>query len=108
MIVTTGMVTMKGNINPATAQVRLTQNTYTFLSTCSIQKAENNELIRDFLLKNADFKLESELLTLPSAESRTNCPSPIDRPARSLDLHRQDSIGAGDRDGGYVAIITRK
>ena len=52
-------------------------------STCSIQKAENSERVKDFLQKNPAFELESELLTLPSAEGF-------------------------DRDGGYVAIITRK
>jgi len=52
-------------------------------STCSIQKAENNRLVKDFLRDNSDFELQSELLTLPSAEEF-------------------------DRDGGYVAIITRK
>ena len=49
-------------------------------STCSIQKAENSELVRNFLLENKNFKLESEKLTLPSAESH-------------------------DHDGGYTAII---
>ncbi len=52
-------------------------------STCSIQKAENGERVRDFLRQNPGFELESELLTLPSAEGF-------------------------DRDGGYVAVITRK
>ena len=52
-------------------------------STCSIQKRENSELINKFLQKNTGFELESELLTLPSAENF-------------------------DRDGGYVAVITRK
>jgi len=52
-------------------------------STCSIQKAENSERVKDFLQQNPDFALEFELLTLPSAEGI-------------------------DRDGGYVAIITRK
>ena len=49
-------------------------------STCSIQKAENSELVKHFLQKNREFKLESEKLTLPSAEGL-------------------------DHDGGYVAII---
>jgi 16S rRNA (cytosine967-C5)-methyltransferase len=49
-------------------------------STCSIQRAENNELVRQFLAKNADFDLRSEELRLPSAEQF-------------------------DHDGGYVAII---
>ncbi|MHC4692910.1 MAG: 16S rRNA (cytosine(967)-C(5))-methyltransferase RsmB [Planctomycetota bacterium] len=52
-------------------------------STCSIQKGENSRLVKDFLRDNTDFELESELLTLPSAENF-------------------------DRDGGYVAIMTRK
>ena len=52
-------------------------------STCSIQTAENSQLVKDFLRDNPDFELQSELLTLPSAEGF-------------------------DRDGGYVAIITRK
>jgi len=63
-------------------------------STCSIQKKENSELVKDFLRQNPDFELESELLTLPSA-----VPHQL---GASL-----SSIGAGDRDGGYVAIITR-
>jgi len=52
-------------------------------STCSIQKAENSELINDFLNKNNNFKLEFEKLTLPSAQSF-------------------------DHDGGYMAIIRSK
>jgi 16S rRNA C967 or C1407 C5-methylase (RsmB/RsmF family) len=50
---------------------------------CSIQKAENSERVKDFLQKHTSFELESELLTLPSAEGF-------------------------DRDGGYVAVITKK
>jgi len=52
-------------------------------STCSIQKAENSRLVRNFLLENKNFKLESEKLTLPSPESP-------------------------DHDGGYIAIIKRQ
>ena len=52
-------------------------------STCSIQKAENSGLIGDFLKKNRPFELESEKLTLPSAEQF-------------------------DHDGGYIAIIRSK
>jgi 16S rRNA (cytosine967-C5)-methyltransferase len=52
-------------------------------STCSIQSSENSRLVKGFLRKNSRLKLESELLTLPSAQSP-------------------------DRDGGYVAIITGK
>ena len=48
-------------------------------STCSIQKPENSQLVRRFL-QNHDFKLESELLVLPSAEGF-------------------------DCDGGYVAVV---
>ncbi len=49
-------------------------------STCSIQKDENNDLVRDFLRKNHNFELESERLNLPLAR-------------------------AFDCDGGYTAII---
>jgi len=49
-------------------------------STCSIQKDENNDLVRDFLRKNHNFELEFERLTLPLA--------------REFDC-----------DGGYTAII---
>ena len=52
-------------------------------STCSIQKAENDELVQQFFRNHPGFELESELLTLPLAEGF-------------------------DRDGGYVAVITRK
>jgi 16S rRNA (cytosine967-C5)-methyltransferase len=66
-----------------TAAAMLKSNGKICYSTCSIQKAENNRLIKDFLLKNPRFELESELLTLPSA-------------------------GDIDHDGGYVAVITGK
>ncbi|MBA7716515.1 Ribosomal RNA small subunit methyltransferase B [subsurface metagenome] len=52
-------------------------------STCSILKAENSTLVKDFLQKNIQLELDSELLTLPSAQSP-------------------------DHDGGYTAIITGK
>ncbi|MEK7992957.1 MAG: methyltransferase domain-containing protein, partial [Planctomycetota bacterium] len=52
-------------------------------STCSIQKAENSELVRDFLKENRTFEIESEDLTLPSAESL-------------------------DHDGGYAAILVKR
>jgi 16S rRNA (cytosine967-C5)-methyltransferase len=51
-------------------------------STCSIQRNENDLLIKDFLAKNPAFKLESELLTLPETDDF-------------------------DRDGAYAAIIAR-
>jgi 16S rRNA (cytosine967-C5)-methyltransferase len=51
-------------------------------STCSIQKAENAELVQDFLKENPAFSLESEKLTLPSAE-------------------------ALECDGGYTAILVQ-
>lgn len=51
-------------------------------STCSIQKCENSELVRDFLKGNPGFELESEELTLPSAEGF-------------------------DHDGGYTAILVK-
>ncbi|HUU18352.1 MAG TPA: transcription antitermination factor NusB [Sedimentisphaerales bacterium] len=49
-------------------------------STCSIQKDENSDLIRDFLQKNHNFELKSEKLILPSAEEF-------------------------DHDGGYTTIL---
>lgn len=52
-------------------------------STCSIQKAENSELVEDFLKQNQNFALESEQLTLPSAEGF-------------------------DHDGGYTAILAKR
>ena len=52
-------------------------------STCSIKKCENSQLVKDFLQKSPDFELESEKLTLPSAQ-------------------------APDCDGGYAAILARK
>ncbi len=51
-------------------------------STCSIQKAENAERVHDFLRENPAFSLESEKLTLPSAE-------------------------APECDGGYTAILVQ-
>ncbi len=51
-------------------------------STCSIQSQENNQLIKNFLKKNRNFKLESENLTLPSAQGF-------------------------DYDGGYTAILIK-
>ena len=51
-------------------------------STCSIQKCENSGLVENFLKQNQDFTLESEQLTLPSAEGF-------------------------DHDGGYAAILTK-
>lgn len=52
-------------------------------STCSIQKAENGNLVRDFLKRNPSFELECEQLILPSAEHF-------------------------DHDGGYTAILVRR
>jgi len=51
-------------------------------STCSIEKCENSDVVKGFLEKYTDFKLEFEQLTLPS-------------PARP------------DHDGGYTAILVR-
>jgi len=51
-------------------------------STCSIQKDENAEIVKNFLQRNPDFELENEELTLPAA-------------------------GAFDHDGGYAAILKR-
>ncbi|MGB2864502.1 MAG: transcription antitermination factor NusB [Sedimentisphaerales bacterium] len=52
-------------------------------STCSIQRCENSELVEDFLKENQNFALESEQLTLPSAEGF-------------------------DHDGGYAAILVKR
>jgi 16S rRNA (cytosine967-C5)-methyltransferase len=52
-------------------------------STCSIQRCENGELVRDFLKRNPSFDLECEELILPSADDF-------------------------DHDGGYAAILVRK
>jgi len=51
-------------------------------STCSIQKAENSDTVKQFLHKNPDFTLETEQLVLPSAEGF-------------------------DHDGGYTAVLLR-
>ncbi len=51
-------------------------------STCSIQNQENNQLIKNFLKTNRNFRLESENLTLPSAQGF-------------------------DHDGGYTAILIK-
>ena len=37
-------------------------------STCSIQKDENDLLVRGFISRNSGFKLETELFTLPAAD----------------------------------------
>jgi len=52
-------------------------------STCSIQRTENNELIRSFLKRNPTFELECEEFILPSAQGFAH-------------------------DGGYTAILFRK
>ena len=77
-------------------------------STCSIQRTENSELVTQFLQENSQLELESEKLTLPSAKSRTNCPSSKEHSQRNQLPHQIDSICAGDHDGGYVAIIAKK
>ena len=64
-------------------------------STCSIEAGENNELVRRFLQKNHNFELITERLILPSA-----VPHQL---GGSL-----SSIGAGDHDGGYAAVIRKK
>jgi 16S rRNA (cytosine967-C5)-methyltransferase len=65
------------------AVVRIKSGGKICYSTCSIQKNENDELIRDFLNKNPTFELECEELILPSAEDFGH-------------------------DGGYTAILVRK
>ena len=74
-------------------------------STCSIQKEENSNLIRDFLQKNRNFALKSEKLNLPSAIPHQNRPQQTAyQPDNIADFDRID-FGAGDCDGGYTAII---
>jgi len=64
-------------------------------STCSIEATENSEPVRRFLQKNHNFELITERLILPSA-----VPHQL---GGSL-----SSIGAGDHDGGYTAVIRKK
>ncbi len=66
-----------------TAATMISQGTKICYSTCTIQADENRRLIEQFLKKNQDFKLETEKLTLPSADLL-------------------------DHDGGYFAILTKK
>ncbi len=55
-------------------------------STCSIQKAENADLVKAFLQANPNFKLDYEKLTLPFVLADQSF----------------------DYDGGFVAILTRR
>ena len=66
-----------------TAALMLNPHGIICYSTCSIQKDENSSLIKDFRQNNPNFILNSEKLTLPSAEHF-------------------------DCDGGYTAILTNK
>lgn len=61
----------------------ITTNATICYSTCSLQKQENSDLVKDFLSENTSFDLVFERLTLPSA-------------------------GPPDYDGGYFAIIAKK
>ena len=54
-------------------------------STCSILNQENSEVIKQFLLNNPAFKVESENLTLPCTATDTSF----------------------DHDGGYIAILVK-
>ena len=65
-------------------------------STCSIQKNENSEIIRDFLRQNDRFELESEQLILPSAVDVSEEGTCREKPAGL------------DYDGGYVAVVVRR
>lgn len=66
-----------------TAATRIKPHGKICYSTCSIQKAENSELVRDFIERNPSFELECEELILPSSDDF-------------------------DHDGGYTAILVRK
>ena len=77
-------------------------------STCSIQKDENSNLVTDFLQKNCNFELKCEKLNLPSAIPHQNRPQQTAyQPDNITDFDRID-FGAGDHDGGYTAILTKK
>jgi 16S rRNA (cytosine967-C5)-methyltransferase len=76
------LIKIQGNLLD-TAATRIKPRGKICYSTCSIQKAENNEVIKDFLKRNSTFELESEELILPSTEHF-------------------------DHDGGYTAILVRK
>jgi 16S rRNA (cytosine967-C5)-methyltransferase len=80
-------------------------------STCSIQKEENGELVKNFLLQNPDFHLEFENLILPSAEFAdiVNSRKPEVRGlARPSSIVHCPSWRAADHDGGYVAILVNR
>ena len=64
-------------------------------STCSIQKAENSDLIRTFLQENHCFELESQEMILPFAAG-SDADSPAEKKSSTF-----------DHDGGYVAILIR-
>lgn len=74
-------------------------------STCSIQAQENAKLVREFL-KNRNFKITSEVLTLPSAIPHQNLLQQ-DFSNNTTDINGVN-FGVPDHDGGYVAIITAK
>lgn len=66
-----------------TAKTKLKPTGIMLYSTCSIQREENVSLVKTFLQKNPAFTLQSEVITLPSAQHP-------------------------DHDGGYVATIMKK
>jgi 16S rRNA (cytosine967-C5)-methyltransferase len=73
--------TQQGLLNTAASMLK--PNGIICYSTCSIQKEENNNLIRDFLEENPNFTLYFEKLTLQTAQQF-------------------------DCDGGYMAILALK
>lgn len=77
-----GLVTVQGQLLKTASEMVKAGGKICY-STCSIQKEENSGLIRDFLAENGTFTLESEKLTLPSADGF-------------------------DRDGGYTTILIKK
>lgn len=88
----------------ATTQSRLLRTAASMLkpngkicySTCSIQEDENGEVIREFLQRNNNFKLESEILILPTTGT------PLQ------DAPCEKNPDEFDHDGGYAAIIARE
>jgi len=98
------LIKMQSELLGAAAQMIKPHGTICY-STCSIQKDENSDLVRDFLQKNHNFELESERLTLPLAIPHQHRPKQTAyQPDNITDFDRID-FGAGDHDGGYTAII---
>ncbi|MBN2377083.1 MAG: 16S rRNA (cytosine(967)-C(5))-methyltransferase RsmB [Sedimentisphaerales bacterium] len=77
------------------ASTMLRPNGLLLYSTCSIDNAENELLVQDFLSENALFKLEEQSLTFPSAGHFTPSADEPAPPASQLGYH----------DGGFTAKL---